>query len=139
MELWSLHMNASHYCGLIPPAFIGVCVCFVPAYACAECVSMHPVKTGNKRMIACFLVSSGADLTGYKHCSLVRCMHAYTHTHTHTIFSTINCGCNVNRMLNHTYPHSLSNLSYALFVFVCVKKVCYIFPWGKNKKVDTQL
>lgn len=65
-------------------------VVFIPAHVCVERVSMHPVKTGNERMIACFPVSSGADLTDYKHRSLVL-SHAHMHALTpHTIFAVIN-------------------------------------------------
>ena len=96
MALLSHQMNVCHLCGRIPPACVGVCVCFVPANVCADCVSKHPVKS-NERMIACLLVSSGADLTDYTNCSLVHCMHArmHSHTHTHIIFSMIKSGCDV--------------------------------------------
>lgn len=60
------------------PCSVHVCV--------QACVSMHTVKTGNERMIACFFASSGADLTDYKHWGLVRmhaCMHTYLHARVH--------------------------------------------------------
>lgn len=87
VELWSHQINVPHHCLLIPPVCIGVCVCLIPACVFVyvlECVSMHPVTTGNERMIACFLLSSEADLTDYKHCSLVHGTHAWTHARMHT-------------------------------------------------------
>lgn len=70
-----------------------VCICLIPACVCvcarALRVSMHRVKTGNEGMIACFLLSSGADLTDYKRLVYsVPCMQI----RTHTIFSMINSG-----------------------------------------------
>lgn len=61
---------------------------------------MHSLKAGNERMIACFLVSSEADLTHYKHCRPADGMHARTHAHRVFPSFVINADCGVNTGLN---------------------------------------
>lgn len=57
-------------------------------------------------------------------------MHA--HMHAHTIFSVINSGHDVNRMLNGTHPHSNSGLFY--FVCVFFLKCVLHLPTGQEEK-----
>lgn len=89
---------------------------------------MHSLKAGNERMIACFLVSSEADLTHYKHCRPADGIRARTHAHRVFLSFVINVDCEVNTGLNEKCVRMC-----VVFLF------CFLSVWDENGRKKEKL